>query len=98
MLAVIDNVWTIVPETETSPQARVGATMAGASGDIYLFGGRGGKEMAPLPADIYKFSTTDLTWSKVDVASGTKPEARSFHAMSLSEVCIPAKGHMRVEF
>jgi N-acetylneuraminic acid mutarotase len=62
--------------------------MAAASGDIYLFGGRGGKEMAPLPADIYKFSTSDLTWSKIEVASGPSPEARSFHAMCASEVCI----------
>lgn len=73
--------------------------MAAAGEDVYLFGGRGGKEMAPLPADIYKFSISDLTWSKIEIASGTSPEARSFHAMSASEVCIlQREGYTQVNF
>ena len=60
--------------------------MSAIGDDLYVFGGRGGKEMAPLPANIYKFSTKDHTWSQVDVLSGTIPEARSFHAMAVSEV------------
>lgn len=75
-----------MPETETTPRARVGATMSAVGDDIYVFGGRGGKEMAPLPSHIYKFSTIQLSWSQVDVSAGTTPEARSFHAMAASEV------------
>ena len=65
------------------PQARVGHT-ANAIGDkIYVFGGRGGKDMTPLmeKGRVWVFDTTSRRWTFLDPVDGSPyPEPRSYHA------------------
>lgn len=70
-----------------APEARVGHAAASIDNDIFIFGGRGGKDMAPLQEDgrVWKYSTEDRDWEALDVAdsssgSATFPEARSYHS------------------
>ncbi|KAK0553603.1 hypothetical protein OC846_002444 [Tilletia horrida] len=70
------------------PSPRVGATFtAGDGGFIYLWGGRGGKEMAPLEEEessIWRFSTTEKAWERFDT-KGERPEPRSYHTAAYAQ-------------
>ncbi|RUP48999.1 kelch repeat protein [Jimgerdemannia flammicorona] len=70
-----------------APSPRVGATSAVLSGFIYVFGGRGVKDMTPLVSDIYQFDPKTRRWSIIRPAneSAPVPEPRSFHGMTASE-------------
>lgn len=65
------------------PAKRVGQT-AGVIGDrIFMFGGRGGKDMKALEEQgrVWVYDTRTDTWSYLDPAPGTTyPEARSYHS------------------
>lgn len=54
---------------------------------MYLWGGRGGKEMKPLDSsseDLWKFDSKRQEWEML-ATSGERPEDRSFHTMTSDE-------------
>ncbi|BGO91466.1 hypothetical protein NBRC10512_003127 [Rhodotorula toruloides] len=68
------------------PPSHVGATLTSSSSSdtsLYLWGGRGGKDMSALTSDsgtIWKFDTKDQRWEEVETR-GERPEGRSYHTM-----------------
>jgi hypothetical protein len=61
------------------------------NGVIYVWGGRGGKDMAPLynGSDIYAFDTTTTEWRALkleEVGDGHEPLDRSYHALTSIKV------------
>ena len=78
------------------PSARVGAAMTShpASNSLYLWGGRGGKDMSAIAVrtsnedeldDVWKFDIQSEQWSKLSTRAKTEsdfPQARSFHTMT----------------
>ena len=65
------------------PEKRVGHTAAVIGERIFVFGGRGGKEMKPLEEQgrVWIYSTRTDTWSYLDPVPGTPfPAARSYHS------------------
>jgi len=69
------------------PCPRVGATLVPAGETYYVWGGRGGTDMAPLEGDeagIYSFNVTDATvhWSLLK-GTGDAPQGRSYHSAAL---------------
>ncbi|TFK50737.1 hypothetical protein OE88DRAFT_1746957 [Heliocybe sulcata] len=90
--------WQILPPSSGSaPLPRVGATVVWSRKDkhVYMWGGRGGVDMAPLGADeigVWKGSLSTATegtaaklasvrWEKVTATNdGDAPESRSYHA------------------
>jgi hypothetical protein len=65
------------------PEKRVGHTAAVIGERIFIFGGRGGKEMKPLEENgrVWIFDTRTDSWSYLDPAKGTPyPTARSYHS------------------
>ena len=82
-----------------TPSPRVGHTAAVISDRIYVFGGRGGKEMKPLEENgrIWEFDTKIYKWSYIDPVEGSPyPEARSYHASTADECPLPSKQHSSV--
>ncbi|KAK4335443.1 Kelch repeat protein [Rhodotorula toruloides] len=79
--------------TSPWPPARVGAALTSlstsstslstSSTSLYLWGGRGGKDMSALTSDsnsIWKFDTREEKWEVVETG-GERPEGRSYHSM-----------------
>lgn len=65
------------------PEKRVGHTAAVIGERIFIFGGRGGKEMKPLEENgrVWVYNTRTDTWSYLDPMPGTPyPAARSYHS------------------
>jgi hypothetical protein len=65
------------------PEKRVGHTAAVIGERIFIFGGRGGKEMKPLEENgrVWVYDTRLDLWSNLDPVKGTPfPEARSYHS------------------
>lgn len=72
------------------PPKRVGSALVTANDDLYLWGGRGGKDMGTFSADeddLWRFSTGSKTWEMLRT-KGDKPEQRSFHVLSVSNVSV----------
>jgi len=70
------------------PSPRVGHTASIVDDRIYIFGGRGGKDMKPLEDSgrVWVFDTKMNQWSFLDPASGSPyPDARSYHASTSTE-------------
>lgn len=68
---------------EEIPEKRVGHTAAVIAERIFVFGGRGGKEMKPLEEHgrVWVYDTRTDTWSFLDPMPGTPyPAARSYHS------------------
>lgn len=63
----------------------MGATLSAIGNKIYLFGGRGGKDMTPLQSVLYSFDTELDRWEVIEAKSGEVPAPRSFHAMTASD-------------
>jgi hypothetical protein len=66
------------------PAPRVGAASTVIGSDIYLWGGRGGKEMNPLSGGEegpWRFDTISEEWTKLE-SKGDKPEERSYHTLT----------------
>lgn len=64
------------------PEKRVGHTAAVIGERIFVFGGRGGKEMKPLEENgrVWVYNTRLDTWSYIDPEPNTPhPAARSYH-------------------
>jgi hypothetical protein len=71
------------PNDGVLPTKRVGHTAAVIGDRIYIFGGRGGKDMTALEEQgrVWVFDTKGCTWSFLDPSPGTPyPSARSYHA------------------
>ncbi|PHH87026.1 hypothetical protein CDD83_9407 [Cordyceps sp. RAO-2017] len=77
-----------LPELGHVPCARVGHATAVIGSRIFLFGGRGGRDMAPLDeaGRVWVFDTRSCTWSHLDPVSAVSgdaviphPEPRSYH-------------------
>jgi N-acetylneuraminic acid mutarotase len=63
--------------------------MTAAKGSLYLWGGRGGKDMGTFSGDedLWRMDTASETWESL-ATKGDKPEQRSFHVMTTSAVSI----------
>ena len=73
---------------ESVPPPRVGHTAAVIGESIYIFGGRGGKDMQPLAEKgrVWVFNTKFSHWSHFDPVDSTPyPEPRSYHASVATE-------------
>lgn len=69
------------------PAPRIGATMVAARGFLWLWGGRGGKDVTPFPYsdDLWKFDPSTEEWEVVETR-GWKPEPRSLHTLTVCDV------------
>lgn len=70
-------------DDQAVPLPRVGHTIAAVDERLYLFGGRGGKDMKPLEENgrVWVFDTKLNQWSYLDPAKGSPyPAARSYHS------------------
>ena len=79
---------------EDVPPARVGHTAAVVQDRIYIFGGRGGKEMSALEEKgrVWVFDTKTNRWSYIDPVDGSPyPEARSYHTSVGNEHPLPSE-------
>jgi N-acetylneuraminic acid mutarotase len=75
----------------TSLKAQVGAALTVVKDVIYVWGGRGGKDMAPLynGDNIHTFDTIKAEWSALklkEVGEGHAPLDRSYHALTSIKV------------
>lgn len=75
----------VISPDGSTPSPRVGATLSAVGNKVYLFGGRGGKDMTPLESSLYSFDTKSKVWEVVEVKGGNLPAPRSFHAMTASD-------------
>lgn len=68
---------------EDAPAARVGATLSAAAGALWLWGGRGGKDMAALPSTMLRLGLDNLKagWSALEPQDAITP--RSFHTAAV---------------
>jgi hypothetical protein len=70
------------------PEKRVGHTAAVIGERIFIFGGRGGKQMKPLEEHgrVWIYNTRTDAWSYLDPLPGTPyPAARSYHSSTAIE-------------
>ncbi|KAK4695625.1 hypothetical protein P7C71_g2155, partial [Lecanoromycetidae sp. Uapishka_2] len=70
------------------PSPRVGHVASTVDDRIYIFGGRGGKDMKPLEESgrVWVFDSKLNVWSFLDPARGSpSPESRSYHASTSTE-------------
>lgn len=75
------------------PEMRVGHTATVIGQRIFVFGGRGGKEMRPLEENgrVWVYDTRLDVWDFLDPSPDTKfPAARSYHAMAAIDKPIPS--------
>ena len=75
------------------PVARVGHSAAVIDTCIYVFGGRGGPDMAALEENgrVWCFDTRTDTWSHLDLADGSPyPEVRSYHTATATSFPLPS--------
>jgi Galactose oxidase, central domain len=68
-------------------ESRVGAAAAVIKDVIYIWGGRGGKDMAPLHngSNIHAFDTIKSEWNALELTKGYEPEDRSYHTLVTSQ-------------
>ena len=66
-----------------APAPRVGTALAKVGDALYLWGGRGGKEMKPLSGELWKFELgkKESKWEKLAI-KGDQPEERSYHVLT----------------
>ncbi|KAI8609091.1 hypothetical protein BC830DRAFT_883014 [Chytriomyces sp. MP71] len=101
---LLRRVWLPCASTNTSPvppPPRVGHATAQIGNTVYVFGGRGGADMAPLDSDLFAFDADSNLWkvaAKKDAVNA--PPARSYHAMAASATHVfvfggcPASGRL----
>jgi hypothetical protein len=68
---------------DSVPAPRVGHATGVIGGRIFLFGGRGGKDMGQVIEEkgrVWVFDTKTHLWTYLDPAGGKWPPARSYHA------------------
>ena len=88
-----------------APSPRVGTASAVINGNMYIFSGRGGIDMAPIEEDgaVWRFDLASSSWSCIKPADPSRPSppARSYHcsasdgtsSLFLHAGC-PAKGRL----
>jgi hypothetical protein len=83
------------------PEKRVGHTAAVIGERIFIFGGRGGKDMKPLEEKgrLWIYNTRTSTWSYIDPVPGTPyPAARSYHSsVAIEKPAAPVRGSVPVD-
>lgn len=79
--------------TSRIPEPRVGAAASILGEDLYVWGGRGGADMAPLPsteAGMWHCSLEDptqISWNRIEAENeNDAPQSRSYHAIAAHEV------------
>ena len=72
-----------IADSTEAPAPRVGTAIAKLGDALYLWGGRGGKEMKPLSGDLWKFELgrKEGKWEKLAI-KGDQPEDRSYHVLT----------------
>lgn len=81
-------------KSEEAPPPRVGHTAVSIGHRMYVFGGRGGKDMRPLEENgrVWCFDTQTNSWSTLDPGSGSPiPDARSYHASAATDHPLPSR-------
>ncbi|KAL8867969.1 MAG: hypothetical protein Q9174_005308 [Haloplaca sp. 1 TL-2023] len=71
------------PGKDDVPAARVGHTASVVGDRIYVFGGRGGKEMKAIEEEgaVWEYDTKFSKWARIVPAKGSPcPDARSYHS------------------
>lgn len=76
------------------PDPRVGATSVFDGGNLYVWGGRGGIDMAPMDpkqSGVWKgqLLQNEVIWEKLE-GKGDEPVARSFHSCVMANVSVRA--------
>jgi len=68
---------------DTAPSPRVGTASAVANGNMYIFSGRGGVDMAPVEENgaVWSYDLARSSWTQLDPADKSQPypPARSYH-------------------
>lgn len=78
------------PTNGAWPSKRVGSSLVALKEKLYLWGGRGGKEMGTFgDDDVWRFDLASRTWEMLRT-QGDKPEQRSFHVLSALDVSVAA--------
>ena len=75
------------------PAPRLGHTASVIDDRIYVYGGRGGKDMKPLQENgrVWVYDTMSKHWSFLDPMDGSSfPAPRSYHAAAATEHPIPS--------
>jgi hypothetical protein len=72
-----------IANSAEAPSPRVGTALAKVGDALYLWGGRGGKEMKPLSGELWKFELgrKESKWEKL-ATKGDQPEERSYHVLT----------------
>jgi hypothetical protein len=75
------------PSDAPSPRVGAAATTVSSTGDVFLFSGRGGKEMTPLaessPSSIWSLPKNSTSWTAISPpATSPYPEPRSYHSLT----------------
>ena len=72
-----------IADSAEVPSPRVGTALAKVGDALYLWGGRGGKEMKPLSGELWKFELgkKEGKWEKLAI-KGDQPEERSYHVLT----------------
>jgi hypothetical protein len=79
----------LLPPIPTTLVPRVGAAVAMVSNVLYMWGGRGGKDMAPLVngSAVNAFDINKAQWDTLQLSGGhDRPEDRSYHALTAIRV------------
>lgn len=83
------------------PEKRVGHTAAVIGERVFVFGGRGGKEMKPLEEKgrVWVYDTRTDAWSFLDPIPGTPfPAARSYHSsVSIDKPEAPKQATVKID-
>jgi len=79
-------------ETNESPPLRVGSAAVVVNGEIFVWGGRGGKAMTALDEGgrFWIFAPKTGSWSQSSSPTGDIPEPRSYHSLASIDVLPPA--------
>lgn len=75
-------------QVKSPPPLRVGAASVVLNGMIYLWGGRGGKEMTALDeaGRFWIFDPKTRSFSQTPAPKGDIPEPRSYHSLAAIDV------------
>lgn len=85
------------PSASDVPAPRVGHATAVIGSRIFLFGGRGGPDMAPLDeaGRVWVFDTRSRTWTYLDPVPAVTDDADVPHPAARSQHCAAATEHPR---
>ena len=77
--------WTKLCASVASPVARVGHAAAVVHNQLYMYGGRVGKEFADKTLDdLHAYDPSNNTWQLITPATATRPPPLSYHTLTAS--------------